>query len=322
MFFFKSSAARVATAGRVKGAPLLFLLLFLLGLPCAGAHGELLEKSRKILFLGDSITQAGGYVTDFDAWLVKRFPDRRFTVINAGLGSETVSGLTEENHAGGRFPRPCLFERLERVLAKTEPDLIIACYGMNCGIYRELDEARFARFRHGILRLRAAARQYGAEIVHVTPPIFDARGKPGFDYDTVLAAYSGWLVEQREQGWHVADLHTEMRDRVNRARESQPDFSVQKDRVHPNAEGHWMMARCLIAWFGDPGSARLGSADELLDPTRLAAVDRRMRAYQAAIHAETKPLRPGVPRKGTLDSAAAEAATLEATIYGTDPAGR
>lgn len=99
---------------------------------------------------------------------------------------------------------------------------------MNCGIYKELDEERTARFRDGNQRLREAARQYKAEIVHVTPPIFDHKGKAGFDYDSVLSAYSAWMVKQRENGWHVVDLHSEMRAKVDQAKVSQAGFTVQK----------------------------------------------------------------------------------------------
>lgn len=279
------------------------------------ASEKLLEDKKTILILGDSITQAGDYVIYLDAWLVKKFPDKRFTVINAGVSSETISGLSEENHAGGKFPRPDLHERLERVLAKTKPDLIISCYGMNCGIYKELDEERTARFRDGNQRLREAARQYKAEIVHVTPPIFDHKGKAGFDYDSVLSAYSAWMVKQRENGWHVVDLHSEMRAKVDQAKVSQAGFTVQKDGIHPDSAGHWMMAQSLIAFFGDPESAKLKSADELLDSARLAVISQRMKIYQKAIHAETKPLRPGVPQGGTLESAVVESKALEEGIY-------
>ncbi len=281
----------------------------------ASASENLLEGKKTILILGDSITQMGDYVTDFDAWLVKKYPDRRFTVINAGVASETISGLSEDNHAGGRFPRPDLHERLERVLEKTKPDLIIACYGMNCGIYKELDDQRVARFQEGNLKLRAAAKKYNAEVVHMTPPIFDNHGKPGFDYDTVLSAYSAWMVKQRENGWHVVDLHSDMRKKVDHAKASDPKFTVQKDTIHPDAAGHWMMAQPLIAFFGDTTSAQLASANDLLDAARLVAVKQRMQFYQRAVHAETKPLRPGVPQGGTLESAAAEAKKLEDIIY-------
>lgn len=284
-------------------------------LPMASASEKLLEKKKTILILGDSITQAGDYVTFFDAWLVKKYPEKRFTVINAGVSSETISGLSEENHAGGKFPRPDLHERLERVLDKSKPDLIIACYGMNCGIYKVLDEERTAKFQEGNVKLRAAAKKHNAEIVHVTPPIFDNKGKPAFDYDSVLTAYSAWLVKQRENGWHVVDLHSEMRKKVDQARASDPKFTVQKDGVHPDGAGHWMMAQSLISYFGDSASAQLASPNDLVDDTRFAAIKQRMQLYQKAIHAETKPLRPEVPMGGTMESAAAEAKALEEEIY-------
>lgn len=294
---------------------ILFVSVFLSGLALADSAEGMLRDSSKILFLGDSITQQGDYVVAFDAWLVKRFPDQRFTVINAGVASETVSGLSEANHAGGKFPRPWLHERLERVLKAAKPDLIIACYGMNCGIYLELDAARFARYQDGILSLRAVAEEYGAQVVHVTPPIYDNHGGAGFDYDTVLTAYSEWLVTQRKQGWLVVDLHSEMRAKVDQCKQADSGFTVQKDRVHPNSEGHWMMAQALIRYFGDTSSAELPAAAELLEPSRYQAVAKRMQVYQKAIHAETKPLRPNVPSGGTLESAAKEATRLGEQIY-------
>jgi hypothetical protein len=139
---------------------------------------------------------------------------------------------------------------------------------------------------------------------------------------TVLSAYSVWMVNQREEGWNVVDLHSdvvdlhsEMRAKVDQARASQPGFTVQKDGVHPDSAGHWTMAQSLIAFFGDPDSAKLKSADELLDSERLAVISQRMKIYQKAIHAETKPLRPGVPQGGTLESAATESKALEERIY-------
>lgn len=290
-----------------------FLAMFVSSL---GAQEKLLKESEKILVLGDSITQNGKYVTFFAEWLAKKYPDKKFTVINAGVASETISGLSEKNHAGGRFPRPSVFERLERVLAKTNPDLIISCYGINCGIYLPLDEARFEKFKNGNLRLRAAAKQYNAQVVHVTPPFFDNHGKKGFNYNDVLSAYAKWLVKQREQGWYVADLHSEMQKTVMDERKKNPDFTVQKDRVHPNTQGHWMMAQSLIRYFGDAKSAELANAGLLLnDAKKSKAVAEKMRVYQRAIHAETKPLRPGVPQGGTLKEAEKMALELDKVIY-------
>jgi hypothetical protein len=89
--------------------------------------------------------------------------------LDLGLPSETVSGLTEPGHAGRQFPRPVLRERLGRVLDGTKPDLIVACYGMNDGIYHSFSEARFERFKEGMRFLRESAATKGAKMLHVTP---------------------------------------------------------------------------------------------------------------------------------------------------------
>lgn len=60
---------------------------------------------HRILFIGDSITYAGGYVDDIDAWLVTHLPDRRFELLDLGLSSETASGLSEKEHPYP--PRTC-----------------------------------------------------------------------------------------------------------------------------------------------------------------------------------------------------------------------
>ena len=102
---------------------------------------------RRVVFLGDSITYAGGYIAYLEAFLRLDDPKLRCEFLDLGLPSETVSGLTEPGHAGGQFPRPDLHERLDRVLAQTKPDLIVACYGMNDGIYHPFSEARFGEIQ-------------------------------------------------------------------------------------------------------------------------------------------------------------------------------
>jgi lysophospholipase L1-like esterase len=193
---------------------------------------ELLRNSRRIVFLGDSITAAGKYVADFDAWLATRKFDPPPVVIDAGLSSETVSGLSEEGHAGGKFPRPDLHERLDRILAVTKPDLVFSCYGINCGIYQPFDAERFARYQQGYQRLKEKVESIGAKLIVITPPFYDdARKNPGsFSYNAVLDRYAEWLVAQREQGWSVIDLHTAMTRAVAERRATDPAFCSNPTR--------------------------------------------------------------------------------------------
>ena len=109
-----------------------------------------LMRAQTVVFLGDSITYSGDYIARLDAWIETQGWAKKPDLLNLGLPSETLSGLSETGHAGGRFPRPVLSERLERVIKATQPDLIIACYGINCGIYQPFDQTRFQKFQTGV----------------------------------------------------------------------------------------------------------------------------------------------------------------------------
>jgi lysophospholipase L1-like esterase len=261
---------------------------------------DMLRQSQRVVFLGDSITFGGQYVAFFDAWLVSQLRDEAPRVINAGLPSETVSGLSEEGHAGGRFPRPDLAERLERVLTITKPDLVFACYGINCGIYQPLDEQRLRRYQDGIRHLKRQVEAAGATLVLITPPFYDdQRAGKSFSYNAVLDRYAEWLLEQREEGWSVVDLHGPMTAEVAKRRETSSDFTFQPDAVHPNTEGHWFMARQLIRWFGDEQAARAATAEEMLAAQKMPSellklVRQRMTVLRDAFVAAAGHKRPGV----------------------------
>jgi lysophospholipase L1-like esterase len=295
------------------------LLLFLAAVLPLRAD-DFLPGIKRILFLGDSITHAGQYVDEFETFLAVQHPDRKITVINCGLPSETVSGLSEAGHAGGKFPRPDVHERLDRVLATVKPDLVIACYGMNCGIYLPFDEARFAKYRKGIDKLRAKVKAAGADIVHLTPAAFDpvpikARVKSAdavkdgdqFEgYDEVLGRYAAWLMEQKEkQGWRVIDIHSAVNAALKAARQNDPSFTFAKDGVHPNEEGHRVMALALIKGLGgsyDPASPR---AMELRPLIR-----KRGRILADAYLTAAGHLRPGMNKGLPLADAEAKAAAI------------
>jgi lysophospholipase L1-like esterase len=221
--------------------------LVLLATGPASAGDAVALAGKRVVFLGDSITQTGGYVGLVDYYLQRLHPGQDFDVLGLGLASETLSGLSEGGHAGGKFPRPCLFERLGRVLEKARPDVVIACYGMNDGIYQPLDKDRFAAFQKGVTKLIDLCKAAGVKQVYlVTPPIYDYAPKPGdVDYDAVLAAYARWELTLAVPGVTVIDLHTAMRQ----ARDARTE-PFSKDKVHPGNDGHLLMARTILAGLG------------------------------------------------------------------------
>jgi lysophospholipase L1-like esterase len=281
---------------------------------------DLLKESRRIVFLGDSITAAGVYVADVDAWLVAKKSGVPHHVICAGLPSETVSGLSEEGHAGGQFPRPDLAERLERVLALTKPDLVIACYGINCAIYEPFDKGRFERYQQGIKHLKLAVEEHAARLVLITPPFYDDQRAPkSFLYNGVLDRYSDWLLEQRKEGWHVVDLHGAMTQEVAKRRRTDPKFTFQPDGVHPNEAGQWYVASQLIRWFGDEKSAAADSAQDMLKslgapPELLPLVQQRINLLRDSYVGAAGHKRPGIKPGLPVTEAEKQAAELTARI--------
>lgn len=218
-----------------------------------------LSKAKRILFVGNSITYGGGYVSFFECFYRKQYPASRAEIINVGLPSETVSGLSEPNHADGAFPRPCLFSRLESLLKKTSPDVVFASYGMNDGIYLPLDETRFEAYKAGMNRLWKELKLAGARrIIFLTPTVHDDPDKGLNGYNLVMDHYAQWLLEQRElQGWEVIDIHFPMNAHLIERRKTEPGYRLANDGVHPGKEGHWLMARELSAYFNLNGDVPL-----------------------------------------------------------------
>lgn len=243
--------------------------------------------AQRIVFLGDSITQAGRYIEHIEAALVVANPDLKQMFIPLGLSSETVSGLSEPGHAGGKFPRPDLHERLDRVLEKSNPDLVIACYGMNDGIYHPLDEQRMQAFQSGMKRLHDKVIAKGARIIHVTPPVFDSLPikskvlpaglatyeRPYEGYDEVLEDYSNWLIDMRsKKGWEVIDLHGPMKKALNDQRKTDASFTYSKDGIHPTPQGHLLIATTVLNSWGlsleQDGTPLHPQGHEILDLVR------------------------------------------------------
>lgn len=264
------------TIGLVKSVraclmPLLALLATTV-IPCFGAADALAEtpfqSGDRILFLGDSITQDGRYVDLVRVYLRSKYPDLELTTINAGLSSETVSGLTEPIHP---FPRPNINDRVARILKYAEPDWVFVCYGMNDGIYHPLESRIRDAYVQGVEQLLASIHESGAKAVLLTPPVFDveapnvqkalAKAKPdtpyGYQrpyekYGETLMALSNLLraFEDDSRVHDVIDVQFATRLFLNAAKEADSSFTYG-DGIHPPIEGHAAIANGLLVGLGE-----------------------------------------------------------------------
>jgi lysophospholipase L1-like esterase len=265
---------------RVFNIPLLRIVV-LAGLACLSSHqaghaapngltGQsadgnatpafVLQNKQRILFLGDSNTFDGKFIAYLDAYLCTRFPTKRFELINLGLPSETVSGLSEPDHP---YPRPNVHDRADKALAQTKPDVVVICYGMNDGIYYPFSDDRFSKYQDGIRKLVRKVEQTGARSILMTPAPFDAGAlkdkvqpkeaakfswlRPYQRYDEdVLTRYSDWLVSLRDKQYLVVDAHAAVLKHLAAMRKNNPAYRVSGDGIHPNANGHMVIALELL----------------------------------------------------------------------------
>ena len=312
--------------------PLIRVLPILLSTLCAaivcsdaaGAEDRLatILDAKRVVFLGDSNTHAGEFIVQIEAALLEKFGHAP-EMINLGLASETCCGLSEPIHP---FPRPNVLERLDRVLAKTNPDLVVSCYGMNDGIYHPMDEARFAAYQKGTEEIIAKVEASGAKLILLTPPPFDPlpyrlKGKlvradaDEFSWKTiyehydseVIEKYAAWIMQQDDQVWAVVDTHTPLKAYLRDKRSSDPEYAFSNDGVHFDRAGHGVFAQSVLRALGF--GTDLAKNEELL---------KRVRQRQSISHpawlSEVGHLRPGVAAGLPIEEAEAKIKPLSDAI--------
>jgi lysophospholipase L1-like esterase len=219
------------------------------------------------------------------------------------------------------------------VLATVKPDLVFACYGMNCGIYLPLDDKRFAAYQAGIRKLREKVDKAGAKIIHLTPPVFDplpiAKRTKSADvvkdgeffegYNGVLDRYSAWLIEQgKKEGWRVIDTHSAMGAALAEKRKTDPGFFYAKDGVHANNDGHRVIAEAILAALAPEKSAAFFKLrDWAKSPQGLAFfsdIHKRNRLLCDSYLTTAGHLRPGMAQGLPIAEAEEKAAPVEARI--------
>ena len=243
---------------------------------------------KTILFLGDSITRGGGYVRTIEAELAKQSPNS-FRVINHGRSSETVSNLSEAYHPGRR---PCVLTRIDDELKQTKPDWVVACYGINDGIYHPFNEKRFAAYQEGMEALIKKVHESGARVILLTAPPYARTGSfpegadaaardaivaeanakaeaeaekdpnkfgyktPYAYYDEVMARYAKWLLtlNGRKDVW-VVDLREPMLPKIKQTH--------GRDPIHPNGTGHAIMAEAFLKQWGTIQGQPQGAVPQL-----------------------------------------------------------
>ncbi len=209
------------------------------------ADGLQLKSSQKIVFIGDSITDAGrlqrayqpfgnGYVNFTANYLLAKYPQFNFSIFNTGINGNTVRDIER------RWERDCLAHR---------PDVLSVLIGINdlwrmhtAG--REKQGVKLQEYESTYRRLLAAVRRQGdCQIVLMEPFMFCDDAKD--EMFRSLPAYINAVHNLAEQFDAVlVPLQSAIDDKIRTVASDK----WSDDMVHPYVWAHaWISQRWIEA---------------------------------------------------------------------------
>jgi lysophospholipase L1-like esterase len=139
-------------------------------------------KPKKIIFFGDSITQAGVQPGGYVDLIKKALDPSKYEVIGAGIGGNKVYDL---------------FFRMEDDVLTKKPDLVVIYIGVNDVWHKAssrtgTDYDKFGKFYQGLI---TKIQNNGAKVVLCTPAVIGEKKDGANEMDADLDKYSGAIRE-------------------------------------------------------------------------------------------------------------------------------
>jgi len=204
-----------------------------------------LARVKRIVTLGDSITQGGGrpggYVWLMDQYLQVLYPSRKIEIVNAGISGH------KSNDMLARFQRDVLDKK---------PDVVTISVGINDvwhGFTKEHPAGYGPRrvpleeYRKNVQAMVQAALKAGATPVLFTTTIFE--DEPESIRNLRVGAYNRAVRDlARQHNLRLADQNAAFMDAW--ARNSQSGAKLTSDQVHMAPAGDELMARVALLALG------------------------------------------------------------------------
>ncbi|MEM7453156.1 MAG: GDSL-type esterase/lipase family protein [Planctomycetota bacterium] len=201
-----------------------------------------LTDSERIVFLGDSITQAGaqpgGYVSLVRESIGEMLPDSSIEVIGAGISGNKV---------------PDLQARLDRDVLSKEPTIVVIYIGINDVWHSQNGRGTpAADFESGLNEIIDRITATGARVVLCTASVIGEKTDGSNNLDEMLEEYcaiSRRVAEARGSG--MIDLRAAFIDHLKQENpENQGANILTTDGVHLNSAGNRFVADQMLKGLG------------------------------------------------------------------------
>jgi lysophospholipase L1-like esterase len=222
---------------------LLAALVQLLGPAPAGETADFrLQPGDQIVAIGDSITQAGGYLRDVDAVLAKAYPDLKLPrIINVGISGQKAEDMVA---------------RFQKDVIDQKPQVVTISVGINDVWHRvgaPHDPAVLERYKSNVRKMVEMAQSAGATVILVAPTLIQE--DPASEGNQRLKLYVAAEKEiAAERKCRFADLHQLFLDALAKKPADAGNKWLTSDGVHMNPRGDALMALGLLRAIGVPDS--------------------------------------------------------------------
>jgi lysophospholipase L1-like esterase len=211
----------------------------------AEIKAPLLQQGERIVFLGDSITEAGnkdkGYVALIRNAYKEHHPGLNVQIIGAGVSGNKV---------------PDLQKRLIKDVLSVRPTLVVVYIGINDVWHGEKDAAKGTpkeKYEAGLKDIVNRIKGMGAKVVLCTPTVIGERKGGQNPNDKKLDEYAEISREVAKQTKvQLCDLHKVFVDYLKEHNNANKDKGVlTTDGVHLNDDGNEVVAHAILKCLGE-----------------------------------------------------------------------
>ena len=232
----------------------------------AGAQTTGLQPGDRVAVCGDSITEQHMYSADIEAYLACCRP---------------VAGVTAEQFGWSGETAPGFRRKMPQFMLPFGNDVATTCYGMNDGHYAPMTPETASVYRDSLTAVVTSLKSAGYRFIVVgsSGPVdtttFHKGRVTAATYNPTLAALRDVDREvAQQQGVAFADLYATMTDVMAKAKAKYGDkypLCGKRDGIHPDANGHLVMAYAFLKALGVTGD--IGTVTVDLASQRATATD-------------------------------------------------
>ena len=197
------------------------------------------QKKTRIVFFGDSITQAGvganGYITKMQKLLEEKGEASKYELIGAGIGGNKVYDL---------------YLRMEEDVLAKEPDIVVIWVGVNDVWHKSsfgtgTDADKFEKFYIAIIK---KLQSKNIRVLLCTPSTIGEKTDYSNQQDGDLNAYSNLIRKiGKANNCKIIDLRTDFHSYLLQNNPENKEAGILTvDRVHLNEKGNTFVAEKMM----------------------------------------------------------------------------